>query len=48
MNLWGIIEMRRNVLKKQHAKPDVKQMQESACAELDCLWKQMIKEHRYN
>jgi len=39
--------MKKNVLKKQHVKPDVKQTQESVCAELDCLWKQTIKEHRY-
>jgi hypothetical protein len=39
--------MRKNVLKKQHVKPNVKQTQESVCAELDCLWKQTIKEHQY-
>jgi hypothetical protein len=39
--------MRKNELKKQHVKPDAKQMQESVCTELDCLWKQTIKEHWY-
>jgi hypothetical protein len=39
--------MRKNMLNKQHTKPDMKQTQESICAKLDCLWKQTIKEHWY-
>jgi hypothetical protein len=47
MTLQGSIGNKKSVLKKQHATLGKRQMQGSVCAELDCLWEQIIKEHQY-